>query len=101
MQVENQTRRDIDGKKLQLRQTVGQSYHELITSADMIQSMADECKSVVDDLASIRGIFEGLATTLTATRAAPAAQQQGMSAAQLELYGARLPAACVCCVSAL
>jgi Vps51/Vps67 len=90
MQVENQTRRDIDGKKVQLRQTVGQSYHELITSADMIKKMSDECKNVVDDLASIRGVFADLAKALTTTRATPAAQQQGMSDAQLELYGTQL-----------
>jgi hypothetical protein len=90
MQVENQTRKDIDGKKLQLRQTVGQSYHELITAASIIQTMADECKTVVDDLASIRGVFADLAKALTATRTTPAAQQQGMSDAQLELYGMHL-----------
>lgn len=87
-QVENQTRKDIDGKKLQLRQTVGQSYHELITSADMIKSMSDECSNVVDDLSSIRGVFADLAKALTTTRAAPTATQHGMSDAQLELYGA-------------
>ena len=99
MQVENQTRKDIDGKKLQLRQTVGQSYHELITSADMIQSMADECKNVVDDLSRIRGVFSDLANALTTTRASPAAQQQGMSGTQLELYGGAHNLSCfVVCV---
>ena len=87
LQVEAQTRHDIDKKKLQLRQMVGDSYHELITSANMIQTMADNCKSVADDLSQIRGVFRDLALDLTSNGATAKSQRPGMTAAQLELYG--------------
>eukprot|EP00892_Ulva_mutabilis_P009475 jgi/Ulvmu1/68/UM001_0071.1 len=84
--VESQTRHDIDKKKLQLRQMVGESYTELITSANMIQTMADNCKSVADDLSQIRGVFGDLARDLTSNHAAATTQKRGMTTSQLELY---------------
>lgn len=85
--MELNTRHDIDKKKLQLRQMVGDSYHELITSANMIQTMADNCKSVADDLSQIRGVFRNLALDLTSNDATAKSERRGMTASQLELYG--------------
>ena len=67
---------------------VGESYHELITSANMIQTMADNCKSVADDLSQIRAVFRDLARDLTSNNATAKSQERGMTASQLELYGA-------------
>lgn len=90
MQVESQTRHDIDKKKFQLRQTVGDSYHELISSANLIQTMADNCKSVADDLDHIRGVFRDLARDLTSNNDSAKSEKRGMTESQLQLYGTSL-----------
>lgn len=86
-----QIRADIDSKKLQVRQLVGDSYHDLIDSADAIQSMAETAAAVAADLEHVRGVFSDLENTLSSSTAGVnAAAGGGMSRKQLELYGARI-----------
>ena len=86
--MEVQIRADIDAKKLQVRQLVGDSYHDLITSADYIQQMSNATAAVSADLEHIRGTFTELERSLSHTDADAAAQARRMTSSQLELYGA-------------
>ncbi len=52
MQAEAKTRHDIEEKKQALREVVGSSYRELISSADTILEIAASCRSV-------NGLVEG------------------------------------------
>jgi conserved oligomeric Golgi complex subunit 1 len=90
VQVETQTRNDIEDKKIQLRRLVGDSYCDLISSADTIQAMATCCKTVLDDIAHIREEFSNLAKNLSDTGHETSTRPY-MSAKQLELYGVHLP----------
>mmetsp|Transcript_34672 Transcript_34672/g.87742 ORF Transcript_34672/g.87742 Transcript_34672/m.87742 type:complete len:1232 (-) Transcript_34672:139-3834(-) len=64
-EIENRTRKDIDVKKQQLRQLVGDSYRDLIDSADKIVSIATNCGHILNNVKSIQGGFTSLAHSFT------------------------------------
>ncbi|GFH06601.1 uncharacterized protein HaLaN_01258, partial [Haematococcus lacustris] len=53
-EIEGRTRKDIDLKKHQLRQLVGDSYRDLIGSADRIVSIARDCGATLDNIKAIQ-----------------------------------------------
>jgi conserved oligomeric Golgi complex subunit 1 len=91
-QVERQIRADIDNKKVQVRQLVGDSYHELISSADLILKMADSATAVAADINHVRSAFTQLERSLSHDDSNQNQQGRHMSGQQLELYGALQPA---------
>ena len=54
LQVETKTKGDIEEKKKQLRLLVGNSYRDLISSADTILAMSNCCDSVLSSLRHIQ-----------------------------------------------
>jgi hypothetical protein len=88
LQVEAQIRSDIQAKKLQVRQLVGDSYHDLISSADMVLSMAEAAETVAAEVACIQDAFAELARSVAKEDGQKQASRgMHMSAQQLELYG--------------
>eukprot|EP00884_Botryococcus_braunii_P022018 jgi/Botrbrau1/84/Bobra.0022s0074.1 len=78
-EVEQKTRMDVEDKKKQLRLLVGDSYRELIASADIILQMAGCCDNVVDNVKSLQTGFAQLAGSIieaSQSKAATGAQQQ-------------------------
>ena len=59
-QVEARTRKEVDEKREELRQLVGDSYRDLIDSADRIVVMADTCKAVQSHVAQMQTGFGNL-----------------------------------------
>lgn len=56
-EIEKATLKQIDDKKRKLREIVGESYNDVITSADAIVGMSVKCQAVSDNLAKIRARF--------------------------------------------
>mmetsp|Transcript_14749 Transcript_14749/g.28386 ORF Transcript_14749/g.28386 Transcript_14749/m.28386 type:complete len:1017 (+) Transcript_14749:284-3334(+) len=59
-QVEERTRKEIEEKREELRQMVGNSYRDMIESADRIVTMSETCAAVQGHLASIQSGFGDL-----------------------------------------
>jgi hypothetical protein len=88
LQVEGQIRSDIQEKKLQVRQLVGDSYHDLISSADMVLSMAEASETVAAEVGCIQDVFAQLARSVARDEEQKQASRgMHMNAQQLELYG--------------
>jgi len=66
-EIEGRTRKDIELKKQQLRQLVGDSYRDLIESADKIVAIANSCGVILNNVRSIQGSFTSLAHSFTST----------------------------------
>eukprot|EP00854_Cymbomonas_tetramitiformis_P001270 gene1270-1854_t len=84
--VEKRTRQEIDDKKEELRQLVGNSYRDLIESSDKIVEMRDCCESVVSHVGSMQSGFSVL-NSRVANFAASVSQTAG-STTRLKLYAA-------------
>ncbi|PRW61397.1 Conserved oligomeric Golgi complex subunit 1 [Chlorella sorokiniana] len=69
-EVETKTRHEIEQKKHQLRQVVGDSYRDLISSADTIIDISRSCHRLVDLAGSLQEGLSGLASSATARQAA-------------------------------
>eukprot|EP00798_Chlamydomonas_sp_ICE-L_P025620 gene25620-11274_t len=64
-EIELRTRKDIESKKLQLRQLVGDSYRDLMESADQIVAIANDCGTIMGNVQFIQGGFSSLAHSFT------------------------------------
>ncbi|GAB2277136.1 hypothetical protein Dimus_011844 [Dionaea muscipula] len=60
--VESHTRKQIDDKKEELRQLIGNRYRDLIDSADSILSMKSSCESISANISSISDLICSLST---------------------------------------
>ncbi|EEF47321.1 conserved oligomeric Golgi complex subunit 1 [Ricinus communis] len=81
--VEATTRKQIDDKKEELRQLVGNRYRDLIDSADSIVLMKSSCHSIYSNIASIQ-------TNITSLSASPVSQTPKFTnpnPARLRIYG--------------
>jgi len=65
-EVESKAKAEIEDKKEALRHLVGDSYRDLISSADTILAMANTCSAVVQNVAGLQGDLHSLATQLSA-----------------------------------
>jgi hypothetical protein len=74
-QYEAQTRHAIEEKHKQLRQVVGDSYRDLITSADTIIDISKQCQHVISSIDTIHAGLKNLADTAAANRRAHTASQ--------------------------
>ncbi|GLC68116.1 hypothetical protein PLESTF_000647700 [Pleodorina starrii] len=68
-EIEVRTRKDIEQKKLQLRNLVGDSYRDLIDSADKILAIANNTTTILNNVRSIQESFTGLAHNFTSSDA--------------------------------
>ncbi|KAG2431082.1 hypothetical protein HXX76_009615 [Chlamydomonas incerta] len=66
-EIEVRTRKDIEQKKVQLRNLVGDSYRDLIDSADKILSIANNATTILNNVRSIQDSFTGLAHNFTSS----------------------------------
>lgn len=89
IQVEAQTRKDMEGKKVQMRTLVGDSYSELITSAVVVVDMAATCARVTSDIAHIQTVFTDLQRALSAGPASRRDLHSNLSSQQGRLHGTR------------
>ena len=74
MQVETKTRGDIEEKKKQLRLLVGDSYRDLISSADTILAMSNCCNTVLEKLRQMQVRWHGPLQAMHAASAHTACQ---------------------------
>ncbi|XP_009397026.2 conserved oligomeric Golgi complex subunit 1 [Musa acuminata AAA Group] len=81
--VEAATRRDIKAKEEELRQLVGESYRDLIDSADSILLIRSSCESIDSNLAAVDDALRSLSTPVTA----PAALALVPNPARARVYG--------------
>eukprot|EP00873_Tetraselmis_striata_P033583 jgi/Tetstr1/453847/TSEL_004008.t1 len=88
--VESNTRRDIEGKKVALRQLVGDSYRDLIASADTIMQMADACNTVVRNIGQMQGSFAKLSRCATHTDNADIEPEHSGNRKELHAIGGRM-----------
>ncbi|KAG2492230.1 hypothetical protein HYH03_009474 [Edaphochlamys debaryana] len=68
-EIEVRTRKDIEQKKLQLRNLVGDSYRDLIDSADKILSISNNTTTILNNVRAIQDAFTGLAHNFTSSDA--------------------------------
>ncbi|GIL55296.1 hypothetical protein Vafri_10857 [Volvox africanus] len=68
-EIEVRTRKDIEQKKLQLRNLVGDSYRDLIDSADKILAIANNTTTILNNVRSIQESFSSLAHNFTSSDA--------------------------------
>lgn len=64
-QIEDKTRQDIETKKKQLRQLVGDSYRDLIESADKVLAVAQSCSSILAHVQDVQRGFSDLGRSIT------------------------------------
>ncbi|KAJ8499851.1 hypothetical protein OPV22_010403 [Ensete ventricosum] len=81
--VEAATRREIKVKEEELRQLVGESYRDLIDSADSILLIRSSCESIDSNLAAVDDALRSLSTPVTA----PAALALVPNPARARVYG--------------
>ncbi|KAK9841813.1 hypothetical protein WJX81_004723 [Elliptochloris bilobata] len=75
-EVETKTRRDIEEKRNQLRQLVGNSYRDLISSADTIMQMAQCCDRVCENVRQMQAAFAGLEEAVAGEQSFPGARTE-------------------------
>ncbi|GFR44388.1 hypothetical protein Agub_g5608 [Astrephomene gubernaculifera] len=68
-EIEVRTRKDIEQKKLQLRNLVGDSYRDLIDSADKILAISNNTTTILTNIRSIQESFTSLAHNFTSSDA--------------------------------
>ncbi|KXZ49014.1 hypothetical protein GPECTOR_23g103 [Gonium pectorale] len=68
-EIEVRTRKDIEQKKLQLRNLVGDSYRDLIDSADKILAIANNTTTILQNVRTIQESFTSLAHNFTSSDA--------------------------------
>ncbi|KAK9803223.1 hypothetical protein WJX73_005829 [Symbiochloris irregularis] len=89
-EVDTKTISDIEEKKKQLRQLVGDSYRDLISSADTILAMAACCDSVVGTLQQTKTGFGTLAESLRDKHASEQARKSSMQRKALYALASRI-----------
>uniref|UniRef100_A0A061S2P7 Conserved oligomeric Golgi complex subunit 1 n=1 Tax=Tetraselmis sp. GSL018 TaxID=582737 RepID=A0A061S2P7_9CHLO len=67
-QIEKTTKKEIEHKKQSLRTLVGDSYRELISSADKIICMSSDCKEVLSNINSMQASFKSLEQSVTSAQ---------------------------------
>ncbi|KAI4350187.1 hypothetical protein L6164_010693 [Bauhinia variegata] len=81
--VETSTRKQIEDKKEELRQLVGNRYRDLIDSADSIVLMKSSCHSISDNISSIRNSIRALSLSHSQSKL----QSHSQSATRIWTYG--------------
>mmetsp|Transcript_16154 Transcript_16154/g.45001 ORF Transcript_16154/g.45001 Transcript_16154/m.45001 type:complete len:1129 (-) Transcript_16154:189-3575(-) len=89
-QVEVKTRRDIEEKKHSLRQLVGDSYRDLIASADTIMEMSAACTSVLQNVERMQEAFDSLSHTVSASKGAAIKPEETSKRQELYAIGSRI-----------
>lgn len=90
-EIEAATRRDIETKKQQLRQLVGDSYRDLIESADKIVAIAQNCNTILSNVVGIQDGFTALALSVSAAnQAAPDKKDSLRKHEELQAIGSRV-----------
>eukprot|EP00887_Chlorella_sp_A99_P006773 scaffold2.g6773.t1 len=88
-EVEARTRHEIEEKKQQLRHVVGDSYRDLISSADIIIGISNSCHHVVDVVGSLQQGLADVASAIEQRRATPQ-EQAASSYDRLYALGSRV-----------
>ncbi|CAG9465767.1 unnamed protein product [Pedinophyceae sp. YPF-701] len=79
-QIERKTRKDVEGKKDELRRLVGDSYTDVILSADRIKQMADLCDEATRSVADMTARLAGLADSLASQASTVESRAEGPAA---------------------
>ncbi|GAB4815087.1 hypothetical protein N2152v2_002133, partial [Parachlorella kessleri] len=90
VEVETKTRHEIEDKKQQLRQVVGGSYRDLISSADTIIDIAKSCDHLVGLVGDVQAGLGGLAGGLRERKTSTSEGESNTSYDRLYALGSRV-----------